>query len=270
MFTPDTLSRAPLPNKDPAVNELTEAAVAYALGVIADLPATEDKLAEIREQQKKDEVCSLLAKFCANGWPNVNALKGELKLYYKVAGEISVTEGLLLRGNRLIIPQSLRKEMLERLHEGHLGIVKCRARANCSVWSPNLSVQIQEKIERCDICNKEKTNQPEPMLQSESQMVGTDLFEWNRNSYLLVVDYFQVSGIGEIRIDNFKCCHHTLEVNFQPTRYSGQYASKAFKQFFSLITSSPHYPQSNGEAERMVQTIKNLLRKAKDSYERHH
>ena len=167
MFTPDTLSRAPLPNTDPAADELTEAAAAYALGVIADLPATEDKPAEIWELQKKDEVCSLLAKFCANGWPDVNALNGELKLYYKVAGEISVTEDLLRR-NRLIIPHSRRQEMVERLHEEHLGIVKCRARANCSVEWPNVSVQIQEKIERCDICNKDKTNRPEPMLQSES------------------------------------------------------------------------------------------------------
>ena len=269
MFTPDTLSRAPLPNTDPAADELTEAAEAYALGVIADLPATEGKLAEIREQQKKDEVCSLLAKFCANEWPDVNALNGELKLYYKVAGEILVTEGLLLRENRLIIPQSNRQEMLERLHEGHLGIVKCRARAKCSVWWPNKLVQIQEKIERCDICNKEKTNRPEPMLQSESlarpwQLVGTDLFEWNGNSYVLVVEYLsRFPELAKLESTTSSAVITHLKSIF--SRYGipdngPQYASEAFKQFardynFGYITSSPHYPQSNGEAERMVQTI---------------
>ncbi len=50
-----------------------------------------------------------------------------------------------------------------------------------------------------------------------------------------------------------------------------QYSSEAFKQFakdfqFEHLTSSPYFPQSNGEAERAVQTIKNLLRKKGDPY----
>ena len=50
-----------------------------------------------------------------------------------------------------------------------------------------------------------------------------------------------------------------------------QYSSKIFSQFareysFRHITSSPHYPQANGEAERVVKTIKSLLGKAVDPY----
>ena len=41
-----------------------------------------------------------------------------------------------MRGTRIVIPKCLQHETLERIHEGHQGINKCRARANRSVWWP--------------------------------------------------------------------------------------------------------------------------------------
>ena len=50
-----------------------------------------------------------------------------------------------------------------------------------------------------------------------------------------------------------------------------QFSSHEFSQFankycFDHVTSSPYFPQSNGEAERAVQTIKRLFKNAKDPY----
>ena len=50
-----------------------------------------------------------------------------------------------------------------------------------------------------------------------------------------------------------------------------QYSSEAFTKFtheyqFEHVTSSPYHPQSNGEAERAVQTVKRLLKKERDPY----
>lgn len=50
-----------------------------------------------------------------------------------------------------------------------------------------------------------------------------------------------------------------------------QFAAATFSKFaeewgFTHLTSSPHYPQGNGEVERAVQTAKNLIIKAKDPY----
>ena len=50
-----------------------------------------------------------------------------------------------------------------------------------------------------------------------------------------------------------------------------QYSSHKMKDFanqynFKHVTSSPHYPQSNGTAEHMVRTAKSLLEKSADPY----
>ena len=50
-----------------------------------------------------------------------------------MASEISVENGLLMRGCRIVIPSELQQEMLNKIHDGHLGITKCRARARQSI-----------------------------------------------------------------------------------------------------------------------------------------
>ena len=62
----------------------------------------------------------------------------------------------------------MREETLDRLHDGHLGIVKRRARAQMSVWRPGLSSQLQDLFERCDTCRKQKGDHPEPMIPMET------------------------------------------------------------------------------------------------------
>ena len=63
-----------------------------------------------------------------------------------MAGELAVDGGLLMRGNRLVIPSALQAEVLTQLHVGHQGIQKCRERAKQSVWWPGLSSKIEELV----------------------------------------------------------------------------------------------------------------------------
>ena len=90
-----------------------------------------------------------------------------LKQYFPVKDELLVTNGLLLRGNRLVIPQSLRLEMLQKLHAGHQGINKCRQRALQSVWWPAIGKDIEEAISRCMVCCKTRYQHAEPLLSSD-------------------------------------------------------------------------------------------------------
>jgi len=53
-----------------------------------------------------------------------------------VHGDLSVADGKTIYRNRLDIPAALQTEVLERIHDGHQGMTKCRQRANMSVWWP--------------------------------------------------------------------------------------------------------------------------------------
>ena len=83
--------------------------------------------------------------FYREGWPHHSKLKGTIMLYKPIAGELSVQSGLLLQGSRIVIPTVLWKEILVKLHTGHLGITKCQERAKQSVWWPRIRKYIEER-----------------------------------------------------------------------------------------------------------------------------
>ena len=103
--------------------------------------------------------------------------------------------------------------------------------------------------------------------------MGTDLFEWNKSTYLLVVDYYsryiEVAKLRSTSVDEVilhtKSIFARHGIPEQVLSDNGpQYSSEAYTQFaqlygFEHVTSSPYFPQSNGETERAVQTIKNLM-----------
>ena len=108
------------------------------------------------------------------------------------------------------------------------------------------------------------------------QMVGTDLFVINRETYFLVTDYYSKfpfvymipSAVTSIAaIGNIKSLFSEQGVPQRVISYNGgQFGSDAIRRFadqwcFDHVTTSPHYPHSNGFIERHVQTAKHTLGK---------
>lgn len=185
----------------------------------------------------------------------------------------------------MIIPHFLRQDILEKIHAGHLGIAKCRERAREGVWWPGLSKQPEQTVKSCEECCKAQEQGVEPMHPSPLphlpfQKVGTDLFEWDKKTYLLIIDYY--SWFIEItkltRTTATEVINHTKSIfarhgipEVVVSDNGLQFASATYTQFsqeygFSHVTSSPLYPRGNGEAERAAKTVKQLLRKRGDQY----
>ncbi|XP_046855956.1 uncharacterized protein K02A2.6-like [Xenia sp. Carnegie-2017] len=283
----DALSRAPnMKQPTKSDNNLSEDLNIYVAQIVQNIPASERRLEEIRRHQQEDPVCTKLVEFCSEGWPDRNRITSTLLPYYFERATIKMQKGMLMKDSRLIIPSSLRLDILEKIHAGHQGIRKCRERARESVWWPGLSKHIENMVTDCSICCKYRENHAEPLLttcfpQRPWQKVATDLFEHSGKNYVLVVDYYsryfeiaplKKSTTAEDVINHMKSIFSRHGIPETVVTDNGpQYAAAIFSKFaeewgFTHLTSSPRYPQSNGEAERAVKTAKNLIIKSEDPY----
>ena len=190
----------------------------------------------------------------------------------------------MFKGDRIIVPHSLRPEILQRIHAAHLGIEKCRAWARSAVFWPGINSAIDELVSKCSTCQQhQRSNQREPLIPQEVPArpwatVTADIFYYKGRDYLLVVDYFskypEVARLSSknseaviMAMKDMFACHgipETLIADNMPFN-SVKFKDFASKWEIEVVTSSPHYPTSNGLVERNVQTVKQLLRKADES-----
>jgi len=285
LSTADFLSRAPTCTISLIEEQFVSIVETHVNLVVNSLPATEDGLQNIRYDLLADPICSKVIEFCQRGWPSNKNLDFSLQPYKKVSDDLCYHQGLLMKGSRLVIPSSLQKSILERIHEGHQGIVKCRERAKTSIWWPGVSRDVETFVNNCSKCAAFRPNHTEPLIPSQLperpwQNVGTDLFFYNNSNYLLVVDYFsrwiEIAKLnGTTSDDVISHLKSIFARNGIPevlrSDCGPQFCSRLFSTFaetygFQQVFSSPRFPKSNGEAERAVQTIKNLLKKSHDPY----
>lgn len=277
----DTLSRKYLPDTYPHLSDGMDVHVNM---VMSSLPISDERLQEIQVATDRDEQLYTLKKTILEGWPDNRKQCPEKVLdFWTYREQLSVTNGLILKGQRIIIPRSLRSQMLDKVHHGHMGTEKCLRRAKDVMFWPNMSRDIRDVVQNCEIClERRNNNAKEPLIPREIpqypwQVVASDLFSWNDHDYLVVVDYysryFEVKKLKSTKSQTvIKKLQEIFARNGIPEKFISdngpQYASHEFAQFasdwcFMHETSSPHYPKSNGLAEKTVQTVKRILSKAK-------
>ena len=272
----DALSRANLPDTEPD----EEPIMVNMLDFVAVTP-TRYKDFQARTADELNELYSMIIK----GWPETrHETPHSIREYWSIRDELAVSDGIVYKGMKIVVPPSVRPEMLAQIHESHLGINKCKQRAREILFWPGMSQQVQNMVEDCSICNTYQNQQhKEPMKPSKIPdlpwaEVASDLFDWKRDTYLLTIDYYSKF----IEVDKLSDLSSSSTIESLKTQFSRhgipeilrtdngpQFSSKEFHDFcveyqIQLKTSSPHYPQSNGEAERAVQTVKNMWKKCKD------
>ena len=286
LYTADTLSRAPTspvtPSEDDSLQDDAELFIAM---VTSSLPASEGRLVEYQKAQQEDPTLSKVREYCCKGWPTKDPVELELKPYWTVQGSLTLGNNILLYNNRIVVPPALQTETIKKIHEGHQGVERCRQRAQSSVWWPGMFKQITGYVQQCAKCCQENRPKKQPLLCTPLpdypwQVVGTDLFELKGKRYLLIIDYFSrypeiikmASTTSSSTIAALKSVFSRHGIPEVVRSDNGpQYSSQEFAAFskayhFKHVTSSPLYPQSNGQAERMVQTVKKILRTSTKDY----
>ena len=89
--------------------------------MISNLPLSNEKLEEFRKETTNAVTLTKLIETVLNGWPETKSQAAqEIRAYWNFREEISVVNGVLYKGERLIVPAAMRGEMLKRIHESHL------------------------------------------------------------------------------------------------------------------------------------------------------
>lgn len=276
----DYLSRYFLENKSSEEeNVFTES--------VLSIDVSEEKILRFQNESKEDETLKLLLTMCQVGWPNDKSkVDDKIKLYFKMREEIFVEDGILYLGNRIIVPKSLRKEMLMLLHESHQGITKTKGRAKEIFYWPNINTDIEECVSKCMKCQTFRNNIPnERMIPHEIPelpfyKIACDILEHESKIFLVMVDYYSKwIELKEIKNKSSKevircwlevfCIFGVPKMIIADNVPFNSYECREFANKWNseIITTSPYHHRSNGLAERGVQIVKNILKKSDTSEE---
>ena len=283
MFLADTLSRASLPYT--SVNDQEEFEIINALKYLVMPDA---RIREIRQHTNDDLALQLLKQTIQEGCPDhQSALPLLVVPYFSIRDELAVTDDLVFRGERLVIPKSLRSQIKKDIHCGHQGIQSCLRRALEHVFWPGMNKEVKEWIQTCEACREfEQTPCKETLISHETpdspwQKIATDLFTFKNKEYLVTVCYR--SNFWEVdRLYNTKSSTVIKKLKAHLARYGipkqlvtdngPQFVSDEFRKFteswgIEHTTTSPHHSQANGKCEAAVKVAKRMLRKTTKSGE---
>lgn len=275
MHIADMLSRAYLPLDPHHKDQFSQ------VNAVCHLRISEQRLRDLQQATKMDKTLAILKNVILQGWPDSKqSLPTQVTPYFSYREELTVHDGLVFKGERVIVPESLRKPFKEQLHSSHLGGESMLRRARECLFWPNMASDIKQIADTCEACQTfPKTQQKEPLISIETEYpwekVGADIFTLQKKDYLVTVDYF--SGFWEV--DLLRSVTSTTVINRLKQHFARngipsvlisdngpQFASQEFLDFtsnwdFEHCTSSPHHPNANGKVESAVKAAEKMLTK---------
>lgn len=240
------------------------------------------------KETSKDPVLSLVMRYTTEGWPMRN-LKGEenageLHQLKQIADSLSVVENCLLYGNRIVIPVSLRPQILNILHLGHFGMQRMKQLARTAVYWPRIDSDIEDACRKCSDCGENQRHPPKypvhPWMMPEkpwSRLHIDHAINFMGSSWLVIVDaYSKYPSIHRTNTTSTKattdileevCANfgypHTIVSDNATSFTSGEFKDWCAKRGIIHLTGAPYHPATNGAAERLVATFKQSMKKSK-------
>ena len=286
----DALSRAPYSSPS-TEDQLAEGPASFTirntiLAMIggSDAATLDPVLERVKTAAATDPIMQELRELVRNGFPNEKGnLSEEMRPYWAVRSRLAIddTDGMVVVGARVVIPKSLRHQILRDLLLMHQGATKLRQRARLTIYWPNMDNDITNAARSCDECvSRLPSHQREPLRPHDPasrpfEQVHADLGSVNGRHFLTIVDQFS----GWPHVVPFQDSNTTARRLIAATRsyFAGvgapvkfwsdngtNFVAAEFEEFLrdwgvSHGRSSPHHPQSNGIAEAGIKQMKKLL-----------
>ena len=123
--------------------------------ITSQLKARNDSLHSIRLSTQADDNLVILKHIIQQGWPKtIKEVPQEIQKYWTFCKELTIKDGLILKGTWIVIPDKMREDILKQIHEGHLGLNKCQMRVKETAYWPGLNDQLENLILNCQLCLK--------------------------------------------------------------------------------------------------------------------
>ena len=233
----------------------------------------------IKKETEKDVVLSTVHRYIVHGWPSI--VDPDLVPYKHRKDSLTVDQGCVLWGSRVIIPTKLRDAVLLELHETHQGMNRTKQLARSYVWWPKIDCDIENVIQKCVVCQMRRNEPPKATVHPWTFPDRP----WNRvhidfatpeagTNYLVIVDaYSKFPEVVKMKTTTTAATVYELKQVFSRYGYpetlvsdnGPQFKSTEFELFCTTYgmlhkTSAPYKPATNGQAERVVQILKTAIK----------
>jgi transposase InsO family protein len=236
----------------------------------------------LQKESGKDPIISTVMRYCKEGWPNV--LQDSAKPFQKLVDSLSTENGCLFAGSRIVVPERLRRQVLDLLHLGHFGMQRMKQLARSVVYWPHIDDDIERLSRECSACQEQQNKPPKPanhpwMLPEKpwSRLHVDHAINFMGYNWLVLVDaYSKYPCIHPTSSTTAKATMDLLDEDFAHFGYPHTLVSDNATTFLceefqawckergiTHLSGAPYHPATNGAAERLVQSFKQSLRKSK-------
>lgn len=234
----------------------------------------------IKEHTNKDPDLIQLKNFIRNGAPD-RITNPTLSKFKSLIPQLSIMKECIMFQSRVFIPEHLRQTVLEHLHENHPGISGMKALARSLIWFPGLDKDIENLVNSCAVCQSVRSRPPQdrhvqwPSPSRAWSRVHIDHFFVDQKTCLIAVD--ALSKYIEVEVVSTTSVKETIDAlrlifsrnglcDVLVSDNASCFTADEFNSFLDNngikhLTSPPYFPASNGQAERGVRVIKDLLKK---------
>ena len=275
----DVCSRYPLKVVE---NDDTDVADVF-FNTFAETPVI--NFSSVSRLTRLDSVLSKVLKFVLEGWPSrLTKYQEDIRPYFERRTELSTEQGCVLWGSRIRVPEKLREEVLELLHLAHQGVVAVKALARSYVWWPRINDNIEKMTKKCGACqdsqnlpSKSKPHPWKPATKPWERLHVDFCGPVHGVMWLVVVDAY-TKWIEVINMKSSTTSSSTIRelrklfaIHGLPVILCSDNAQQLkSEEIVNFLNSNgiqpvlvPTYsPNTNGIAERAVQTFKRAMEKA--------
>ncbi|XP_039451054.1 uncharacterized protein K02A2.6-like [Culex pipiens pallens] len=232
----------------------------------------------------RDKVLKKVVQYLEGEWPaSASEIDNpDVKAFYHRKESLALTQGCILFSQRVVVPETYRKRILQRLHHGHPGMVRMKSLARSFVYWPHIDKQVEDTVKQCADCTAAAKSPPNTPPEAWPTPAGP----WQRIHidyagpidglyFLIIVDAF--SRWPEIYPTTTTTARATIQFLRSTFARLGlpmvlvsdnaaQFTCDEFESYckangITHILTAPYHPQSNGQAERFVDTVKRGMKK---------